>query len=619
MGQRVALGAILLLATVLNFAGIDRNGLGNTYYAVAVQSMLRNWHNWFFASFDPAGFVAVDKPPLGFWIQTLSVRLFGFNGIALMLPQAVAGVVSVWLLYALVKLHFGWRAALVSAAVLAIAPITVVTNRSNTPESLLLVLLLGAAYATGRAMLRGSLWWLALSGVLLGLAFNVKTLEAYLVAPALGTAYLLTAPISWRIRLRHLAVAGSLLIVISLAWITAVDLVPPDSRPYVGSSYHNSELDLLWLYNGVQRLQGTPWTKAYRPGDPQGLPGPLRLVTPPLAGQSGWLLMLALPMLGLLAYHPWRARCRSLSQQQGALLLWGLWLAPMLIIFSISRFFNIYYLTLLSPAIAALVGIGVTTCWSAGTPGRWEGWLLWGGIAGTTVEQSVILLTTTPTWNLWLVPVIWLLGAIALIIWLNMRDLRATGGGTARILRWIAAVSLAVALGLAPLLWTLSSLHPDGDPGFPRAGPAQAATPTTQKPPDLTPLIAYLRKNAGATTFLVATVDAPTAIPIMLATGDPVMAMGGYTGFDPILTPATLSRRIADHAVRFFYLPASNLTVDQVEVLYPHAVPVAPEFTNALTRWVAQHCHAVPPDQWSDIDTQTTISPAQMQLFDCGA
>ena len=94
----LALASILALATVLDFYRIDQNGFGDTYYAATVQSMSLSWHNWFFAAFDPGGFVSVDKPPLGFWIQVASVKLFGFHGTSFILPQALAGVLSVGVL-----------------------------------------------------------------------------------------------------------------------------------------------------------------------------------------------------------------------------------------------------------------------------------------------------------------------------------------------------------------------------------------------------------------------------------------------------------------------------------------------------------------------------------------
>ncbi len=605
------------MSAFLNLVAIDRNGLGNTYYAVTVQSMLRNWHNWFFVSFDPGGFVSVDKPPLGFWIQSISVRLFGFNGIALVLPQAIAGVLSIWLLYRIIRLHFDAAAALCGAFIFAISPISVVTNRSNILESLLVFFVLAATYTTSRAIQNGSLRWLMASGVLLGLAFNIKMLEAYLVVPALVVAYLLAPTISWRTKIGQIAAAGAVMIAVSFAWISAVDLTPAADRPYVGSSYHNSELDLVWLYNGVQRLIGTPWTKPLLAGDPRGVPGPLRLIIPHLAGQSGWFLLLALPMVGLVAYRPWRDEGHALSPRQIALVLWGLWLIPMAIFFSMAHFFNIYYLAMLSPAIAALAGIGVVTCWTNREQDEWLKWLLGGGIIATVVEQ-VSILSSVPFWNPWLIAMLGLLLGIFMAAWLGMLTLRSEPARTRKLLEAIAAVSLVCTLCFAPFLWTLSSIHPAADPIIPVSGPLSTTNAGAVQPGPSAILIAYLKRNAGSTRFLTATVDAGTAIPIFLATRAPVMAMGGYSGFDPILTPATLAQRVSGHVVRFFYLPSSNLTTDQAMNLYPQAGSIPPHFTNALTQWVATHCEAVPLNAWDAMYPQTATKPDAMQLFDCG-
>src|SRR5258708_35572800 len=86
---------VLLVAACLNIFQLTREGYANSYYAAAVKSMLQSWHNFFFVSFDPGGFVTIDKPPLGFWIQTASAKLFGFHGWSLLLPQAGSGVLCV--------------------------------------------------------------------------------------------------------------------------------------------------------------------------------------------------------------------------------------------------------------------------------------------------------------------------------------------------------------------------------------------------------------------------------------------------------------------------------------------------------------------------------------------
>src|SRR5919199_3023355 len=253
--HRLALAAILILSASLNLFRLTSEGYGNTYYAAAVKDMLTSWHNFFFVSFD-AGFVSVDKPPLGLWIQAASAYLFGFSGLSLLLPQALAGVLSVALLYHLVRRSFGPVAGLLAALVLAVTPVVVATSRNNTMDMLLVLTVLIAAWLLVRATETGRLRWLLLCAIVVGLGFNIKMLQAFLVLPAFYLLYLVAAPVSRLRRFVHLGLATVVLLVVSLSWAVAVDLTSPTERPYVGSSQHNSALELASGYNGLSRLVG---------------------------------------------------------------------------------------------------------------------------------------------------------------------------------------------------------------------------------------------------------------------------------------------------------------------------------------------------------------------------
>src|SRR5262249_1963150 len=158
----------------------------------------------------------IDKPPLGFWIQALSARLLGFSGFSILLPEALATTGSVALLAYLVKRAFGSAAGLLAALMLALVPISVVVGRNNTIDAPLVVVLLLAVWAGLQATERGSLKWLLATGAIVGLGFEIKMLEAYLVVPALGMVYLLGAPIPRRARLVHLVLASSVMLAVSL-------------------------------------------------------------------------------------------------------------------------------------------------------------------------------------------------------------------------------------------------------------------------------------------------------------------------------------------------------------------------------------------------------------------
>jgi len=547
--QRLALGGILLLSVCMDFYRLGQDGFGS-YYPPAVRSMMDNWHNFFFAAYDPGGFTSLDKPPVGFWLQVISAKIFGFNTVSILLPQALAGVLSVLLFYYLVKCHFGVVAGLLAALILALSPISVVTNRNATIDSTLTLCLLLGAWAVMRAAESGRLRWLLLSALIIGLGFNIKMLEAYLVVPAFGLLYLLAAPTSIKKRALHLALALLVLLVVSFSWALAVDLTPTTSRPHVGNTQDDSELSLALGYNGIGRLlglgsgsvptqgklpssTGTPPPKKVpiggnggstsstngSPGSRTVAGGPgipdllLGLFTEPLAGQSSWLLPLAL--LGLIALA-WRKQPRFQSERKlrslvhwgiwlltlgiffstagkdagdehthphprsdrkvQALILWGMWLLTMGIFFSVASvmgFIHEYYLTVMAPAIAALCGIGLIVMWRDYRGGSWWGWLLPLALLLTAAEQIVIL-TNYPTWGKFMIPLLLIpcLLAAGVLVSVRLASRRTGQAKAVRVLLLALAVGL-VALLLAPTIWAALPILQGTEMDIPLAGPEQ--------------------------------------------------------------------------------------------------------------------------------------------------
>jgi 4-amino-4-deoxy-L-arabinose transferase-like glycosyltransferase len=203
--RSLALLAVLLLALALRLWHLTQNGWGNEYYTAGVLSMTTSWWNFLYNSFDPAGFVSVDKPPVALWIQVASVKLFGFNGLSVIMPQVLEGVASVWIIYHLVQRRFGVWAGLLAALFLAITPISVAIDRSSNTDSCLVLVLLLAAWALTRAIEDGSRGFLLLSMALVGLGFNVKMLAAFVVLPTFVLVYFLAAPLAWSRRIKDLA------------------------------------------------------------------------------------------------------------------------------------------------------------------------------------------------------------------------------------------------------------------------------------------------------------------------------------------------------------------------------------------------------------------------------
>jgi len=650
--HRFALAGVLLLAVFLHFFRLEQEGYANLYYAAAVKSMLTGWRNFFFVSFDPGGFVTVDKPPLGLWVQAVSAALLGFDGISLLLPQALAGVLSVALTYHLVRRVFGPLAGLLAALTLTVTPISVAASRNNTMDSQLVLVLLLAAWAISRATEEGRLRWLLLCAVLVGVGFNIKMLQAFLVLPAFYLLYLTAAPVRWWKRLLHLTLATVVLLAVSLSWAVAVDLTPPEQRPYVGSSQDNSVMELIVGHNGMKRLlpgglrglfgrgEPNPPPDGSRPGRPPappsggqpgqplpppggqpgqppsppgrggrrpsprgdetGEPGPLRLFNRQLGGQATWLLPLA--GVGLIV-TAWQTRLRSpLDRCHQALLLWSAWLLPQIIFFSIANLFHRYYLEMLSPAIAALVGAGVSALWEDYRRPGWRGWLLPLALVGGAIVE-VAILADFPDWSRWLTP---LVAGLCLASAGVLTLLRGLTPATATRIR---GSQLAIALGvlvllIPPTVWAFTPIWYGGDAALPYAGPDLLTGRRRGDVPDVERLVGYLLTNRGETTFVAATLNANTAAPIILATGEPVMALGGFSGSDHILTTDELAEQVADGAVRFFLIP-------------PRAGGQA-----ELTRWVVNHCVPVPPQAWQSSPAGDGGSPGPgpggtLALFDC--
>ena len=252
--HRFLLLSLLTGTAVLYLTGLSRNGWANDFYAAAVQAGSTSWKAFFFGSFDASNFITVDKTPASLWVMELSARLFGLNYWSLLVPQALAGVASVAVLYAAVRRWYGPWAGLLAGAALAVTPVAALMFRYDNPDALLVLLMTVGAYAVVRAVESGRTGWLVLAGTTLGFGFLTKMLQAFLVLPAFGLAYLAAGPRRLPARLLQL-LAGLAAVVVSAGWwVAAVMLTPAASRPYVGGSTNDSILELALGYNGLGRL-----------------------------------------------------------------------------------------------------------------------------------------------------------------------------------------------------------------------------------------------------------------------------------------------------------------------------------------------------------------------------
>ena len=509
---RAALGAILLLAAFLYGWALSALGWGNDYYSAAVKSMGLNWTNFLFGSFDPVGVVTVDKPPAGLWPQVIAAKVFGLHGWALLLPQAIEGVLTVLVLHRTVRRWAGERAALIAALVLALTPITVAVTRSNNLDAPLLSLLVCAAYAFTRAVQattgRAATGWLCGAGFLIGCGFVTKMLAAWLVLPAFVVAWLVGAGGSWAARAGRLLAMGAVLAVSSLWWIVLV-AVWPGERPYIGGSSDGTAWDLVIGYNGLGRIFGQGGGGRGDGGGPGGFggePGPLRMFNDLVAGQISWLLpasAAAIVVAAVLAVLRRRGRVPAdAALPAHGWVLWSLWLLVCTAVFSLQKgIFHEYYTAQMAPAIGALCGGLTTALVRAHRAG--VRWVPWAGaaIVAVTTAWAAVVIRRVPDWHGWLVWPVLGLGTAAVL--LLVAGFRWPG----RALRAGAVAGLAAALA-APGTWAV--LETTGDEGpmgasIPTAGPAMGGggplirrrLPDRAAPPGLPPETGDRRRPGG--------------------------------------------------------------------------------------------------------------------------
>ena len=599
----IALVTVLILALVLRLWRLDQNGWGAEYYTAAVRSMAMNWHNFFYNAFDPAGFISIDKPPLAIWLQVAGVKLFGFRPFSVLLPQVLEGVGSVWLLYHLVQRRFGLSAGFLSALFLAITPVWVAVNRTNNTDSCLVLVLLLATWPLLKAAEEGNPRLLFLSAALIGLAFNVKMLAAYIVLPPFFLIYFFGAPQHWPRRLIHLGMATIMVLATSLPWVLMYELTPAEGRPFVGGSHQNSMLELVVGHNAMNRFvsplkysranplgQGPLQATNAATESPLGAradgegrtfnewsrlfvrtpTGPLRLAGGQLAAQVGWLFPFAALALVMGARQNRFRRPRTAKHL--SLLFWCCWILAYAGVYSyLGGIIHFYYLSTMAPALAALAGIGIVSLWTEYRQRTLYAALLPVTLLMTAVWQLYIqagalglaLSTLTRLSANWQSSLHGALigGTVTAAAGLIFMFFRPLANQATRVLG-VGSLALGLlALLVVPFAWTLSTvllptpgLLPSADL-YRVVATSHGADVGLRSPfdqfVDISRLVAFLKANRKGERYLIATSTAQLAAPIIIDTGQAVMARGGFHGLDPAVTPETLAQMVAAKQVRF--------------------------------------------------------------------
>ncbi|EIF12830.1 MULTISPECIES: glycosyltransferase family 39 protein [Bacillus] len=659
---------ILLASAFLNMYNIWNDDTVNPYYTAAVTSMLQSFHNFFYASFDAAGFITVDKPPVTYQIQTISALIFGMHGWSVILPQALAGVGSVLFMYLLIKPTFGKTAARIASFVMACTPIAVAVARTNNVDALLVFFLLFATWLLFKAIRKGRLIWLLAAFFVVGAGFNTKMLQAYMILPAFLLFYMIAANTTIKKKIISLVSALAVLTAVSLSWPLIVDNIPASKRPYVGSSQTNSVLELAFGYNGIQRLTGqssgggqggpdgnaskemsssggssqmqkppgqssssssasgdksqngsmtAPPSNGKMPSGGQGgpssggdggggksgagtgskmqsgsgmfgtgTPGPLRLFQTELSDQISWLLPFAIfGMAGLLIAGA-RER-RRLSAEQKETIFWAAWLVPIAGFFSVAEFFHHYYLIMLAPPIAALVGAGwVALVHLYRKQAGWKTWLLPAAILVTTGFELFILRNYNDQigagWSIG-AGVLGAVAAIALFVFKQRQ----------KPLSYYVSLAALLVLMVMPIYWASTPLLYGGNSSLPETGPQLASTSGKGMGMDNasvnTKLINYLEKHNAGADYLFATTDSNTAAPYIIKTKKAVMAIGGFSGSDPAITLTQFKKLVKQGKVKYFLTSGMGKGGN-----------------NDIVQWVEKNGKKVSSDKWQSSTDQKT-------------
>ena len=598
--EKWTLPVLLVLTGALYLFGALHNGMANSYYAAAIQAASQDWTAWLFGSLDAANYVSVDKPPLATMVMGLSARLFGFSSFSMLLPSVLAGVGSVWLVYGAVKRQFGFTSAVIAGSVLAMTPVAALMFGFNNPDAILTLMLTASGYAFLRSMEgKRPLLWLGLAGLFTGLAFNTKMLQGLMVLPAMVVVYLIFAKPPIVTRLLHLMFAGIITTMSTLWWSVLVWLTPAGSRPWVGSTNDNNIWSLIFGYNGFGRLLGgrgggggpgggtppgdgiggttkfqTAGTSTQTMADGAGMmPGGMgggpggghgpggtgfggqtgisRIFNNDFGPNIAWLLVLALAGGGLMLWI--LRKTPRTNRGRAAVIFWMLWLLIHIVIFSMtSGVIHPYYVVVMAPAVAALVGISLPFLWGAYTRRKPYAWLL-SVLVGVTAAIAVIILgyAGTMTWLMWIVGLLGLAGMIGLLI--NLYAPR-------RWLQNLAIITALAACTLAPTVYTLATVNVAHTGSIPTAGPSSTAMRGSNNESSQadSQLVQYLVEHQHGAVWLVAVASANESAAIQLTSCQPVMAVGGFNGSDTPLTLEQFKQLVKAGKVRYYTISSHS-------------------------------------------------------------
>ncbi|MBC7589878.1 MAG: glycosyltransferase family 39 protein [Salinibacterium sp.] len=540
--EAIGLGALLALTAALYLVNPAVNGWANAYYSGAAQAGSMDWTAFLYGSSDPGNTITVDKPPAALWPIALSIRLFGLNAASIVLPQALMGVATVAVLYAIVRRGFPSATALIAGALAAVTPVAALMFRYNNPDALLVLLLTSAIYFTVRAIERPSAKWMALAGAAVGLGFLTKELQAFLILPALVVVYLIAAPVGLGRRVAHLLVALGALLVSAGWWVALVLLVPANARPFVGGSQSNNFLDVVLGYNGIGRLTGDGYGNHYSSASSAGID---RLLSGYIAGQIGWLLPAAVVMLAIALMLVGRVTRTDLPRAI-ILLFGGSLMVTTLALSFMSGIFHGYYVVAMVPGVAGLVAIGGTLLW--GERRKLRARIALAVIVAGSAAWSFVIIRRYPVLD----GLDWVILGLAVVA-----SIALTLPPRGRAIAVLAVTTALASLMVGQLAYSIQTTTVAHTGSGPIAGPASGTSKRNANGLSAT-AAAALSTDASSFRWVVAAAGSTRAAEVQLALGHAVMPLGGYKRSDPAPTLTTFQTLVAAHAIHYLWPSATG-------------------------------------------------------------
>lgn len=646
---------ILLLALFLYGWNIWKADSANSFYTAAITSMTQSFKNFWYASFDPAGYITVDKPPVALWFMAISAKIFGVHGWSVVLPSVLFGLGSVYLMYRLIQPYFGKLAGRLAALAMTLTPIVVADSRTNNMDATLIFFLLLALLLLEKAVVSNKAWWAMASFALVGIAFNVKMLQAFMILPAMYLFFWVAAQEKWSQKIKKLALGTSVLVVFTLAWPLSVDLTNSSSRPYVGGSENNSVLELAFDYNGSERLLGQSTgtggsfgqgmngnkkrqapsgnkkrsrptkiqngvkagkqpSKAMKgmggqkggPGGPGnqkgkagggggafaiGTAGPLRIFQSDLGPQIAWLLPFAL--FGLVGgFVYYHDKNRKWYYLSQQQKQMLLWTGWLVPVYG---FFSIA--SFFHPYYMIMLAPAVTALF---------------GIGGYVMIQMNRTLTRTD-WKFYLLPLAILTSAglqawyvYSYYPWLTY-ILLALGLGFASALvlvhdhltKKLAVTGGIVSIMLSPGWWSLTPTLAAESSAIPTAGPDLLSNGANGGPGGMsdsnvnTQLLKYLEKHQGNAKYLMGTNDSNSAAPYIIKSGKAVMALGGYNGTDEALSLKQFKHLVKTGQIKYFYISGKTASASSGQI-------------GKIIQWIKKNGNKVSANKYGGTSNTTT-------------